>query len=473
MKKAGLFILIILVMTVLVAGKEIPKIEVSKPVLINDARQGQPAYFEFTIKNNQAFGDILTIKPDELFVSPISKIFSSVVLTPNQLEIGSFKEKNVKAEVILFDDAEPNKNYVTQIIISSIKDSLIQETLRLTVNLFASDDIFELTSIIPESGVVPGIGVPIKIQAKNKLNSYFKDIEIKIEIEGKNFNDKAIETLTFDKSEVKTKEVLFNFGSSASPGTYTIKISAFDDDNLKGYYEGSFEVVPNFNIEEKIEKDSGFLKSTTIVKKKNNGNLPVEESYQLKKKFIGDLFLKSNVERKVVGDKNVWLFLIKPEQEFTLIIERNYRTVFLGLLISILVIIVLYYSLKKEIKIKKSLIKIKEYQNTVEIKVLIQVENTLKKDIENLKIVDIVPHLVKPTGDFSTLKPSKIVRGETGIKLIWDIPVLTGKEERILGYRATTRLNVVGRLDLPAAAVLYEYKNKTLKIKSNRLVLNR
>ena len=231
--------------------------------------------------------------------------------------------------------------------------------------------------------------------------------------------------------------------------------------------------MPNFNIEEKIEKDSGFLKSTTIVKKKNNGNLPVEESYQLKKKFIGDLFLKSNVERKVVGDKNVWLFLIKPEQEFTLIIERNYRTVFLGLLIAILVIIVLYYSLKKEIKIKKSLIKIKEYQNTVEIKVLIQVENTLKKDIENLKIVDIVPHLVKPTGDFSTLKPSKIVRGETGIKLIWDIPVLTGKEERILGYRATTRLNVVGRLDLPAAAVLYEYKNKTLKIKSNRLVLNR
>ena|SRR3989344_3932518 len=473
MKKAGLIILIILVMSVLVAGKEIPKIEVSKAVLINEPRQGQPAYLEFTIKNNQAFGDILTIKPDELTVAPISKIFSSIELTPNQIDIGSFKEKTIKAEVILFDNAEPNKNYVTQVIVTSIKDPSIQETVRLIVNLVESDDIFELTPKIHEEGIVPGIGVPITFQAKNKLNSYFKDIEIKVEIEGKNFNDKAIETLSFDKGETKTKEVLFNFGSSASPGTYTIKISALDDDKLKGYYEGSFEVVPNFNIEEKIEKDSGFLKSTIVVKKKNKGNLPVEESYQLEKSLIGDLFLKSNVETKTINNKNAWVFLVKPEHEFTLIIEHNYRIFFLGLLIAILVIIVLYYSLRKEIKITKSLIKIKEYQNTVEIKVLIQIKNNLKKEIENLKIVDIVPHLVKPTGDFSTLKPSKIVRGETGIKLIWDIPVLTSKEERILGYKATTRLNIVGKIDLPAAAVLYESKDKTIKIKSNRLVLNR
>ncbi len=127
--------------------------------------------------------------------------------------------------------------------------------------------------------------------------------------------------------------------------------------------------------------------------------------------------------------------------------------------------------MRKEIKIKKTLIKIKEYQNTVEIKALIQIKNNLSKDLENLKVVDIVPHLVKPTGDFSTLKPSKIIRGETGIKLIWEIPVLTGKEERILGYKAITRLNIVGRLDLPAAAVLYESKDKTIKIKSNSLIL--
>ncbi|MBI4154564.1 hypothetical protein HY498_00565 [Candidatus Woesearchaeota archaeon] len=472
MKKVIILALVILLLSTIVTAKEIPKLEISKVAPLNEGRQGKPAFFEFTIKNNQAFTDIFTIKPDEAFIAPLSNIFKSVIITPEQIEIGTGKEKTIKVEVNLFDDIKPNKNYITQIDINSVKTPSLQETVRITVNLFAADDIFGLKSLLPEEGVLPGIGVPIKVEIKNTLNAEFKDIEIEVEIEGKNFKDKVIETLNFEKQEVKTKDFLFNFGSLVAPGTYNLIIKALEDKAVKGLYEGSFELLPNYNVEEKVEKESNFLKGKIIVTKKNNGNFPVEENFQMERSLITDFFIKTSIERKIINDKNTWVFLIKPNEEFKLIIEKSYRSFFLGLLIAIVLIIVLYYTLRKEITIKKSVIKIKEYQNAIEIKVLVHVKNNLKRDIENLKIVDIVPHLVKPTGEFSTLKPNKIIRGEAGIKLVWELPVLTSKEERIIGYKATTRLNIVGKLALPPAATLYESDGKTIKIKSNRLVLS-
>jgi len=472
MKKVVILALVILLLSTIITAEEIPKVEVSKVAPLNEGRQGKPAFFEFTIKNNQAFTDIFTIKPDEAFIAPLSNIFKSVTITPEQVEIGTGKEKTIKVEVNLFDDVKPNKNYITQIDINSVKTPSLQETVRITVNLFAADDIFGLKPLLPEDGVLPGIGVPIKIEIKNTLSAEFKDIEIEVEIEGKNFKDKVIDTLNFGKQEVKTKDLLFNFGSLVAPGTYNLRIKALEDKAVKGLYEGNFELLPNYNVEEKVEKEFNFLKRKIVVTKKNNGNFPVEENFQLERSLLTDFFIKSSIERKIINDKNTWVFLIKPNEEFKLIIEKDYRSFFLGLLIFIVLVIVLYYALRKEITIKKSVIKIKEYQNAMEIKVLVHVKNNLKRDIENLKIVDIVPHLVKPTGEFSTLKPNKIIRGEAGIKLVWELPVLTSKEERIIGYKATTRLNIVGKLALPPAATLYESDGKTIKIRSNRLVLS-
>ncbi len=471
MKKAGLLVLIVLFLSLIVAAAEILKIEVSKPVLIKEASQGQSAYFEFAIKNRQAVSDTFIVKPDELSVAPLSKIFQHITLTPEQIKIGAFDEKTIKAEIKLFDDVEPNNNYVTQIFVISVRDPSLIEKIRFTVNLFSADDVFDIKPNLQSEGIIPGVGVPIPIVIKNKLNANFKDVEINAELSNENFKDVAILTTNFDKGETKTKDFLFNLGSSASPGTYNLKIRAFDDSRVTGSYDGAIEVLPNYNIEGKVEKESRFLKGKVIVKKKNHGNLPVEESFQTDKKIFRDLFMKSNVDSKIINNKNTWVFLIMPNDESVLVIEYNYRAFFLVLLIAIIVILTLYFSFRKEITIRKSLIKIREYQNTVEIKVLIHVKNKLGKDIEDLKIVDIVPHIVKPTGDFSTLKPNKIVKGETGIKLIWEVPVLTGKEERILGYKATTRLNIVGKLELPPAAIIYEHKNKTIKIKSNSLIL--
>ena len=49
-------------------------------------------------------------------------------------------------------------------------------------------------------------------------------------------------------------------------------IKALKENDAKGLYDGTFEVLPNYNIEGKIEKESSFLKTKTIVRKKNHGN---------------------------------------------------------------------------------------------------------------------------------------------------------------------------------------------------------
>jgi len=78
--------------------------------------------------------------------------------------------------------------------------------------------------------------------------------------------------MSFDRGETKIKDFIFTFKSSTTPGTYKIKIKALKENDAKGLYDGTFEVLPNYNIEGKIEKESSFLKTKTIVRKKNHGN---------------------------------------------------------------------------------------------------------------------------------------------------------------------------------------------------------
>ena len=141
------------------------------------------------------------------------------------------------------------------------------------------------------------------------------------------------------------------------------------------------------------------------------------------------------------------------------------------ILLIIIGMFVFYYFKGKTITISKTLFKIKDEKDDVtELKILLHVSNNTDMEVHNIKVIDILPNLIKPTPDFATLKPERIQKGPKGMRMIWNIPKLEIHEERVISYKVHSRLPLVGEVELPAALVQYKTRgHKLVSVKSNKL----
>ncbi len=92
--------------------------------------------------------------------------------------------------------------------------------------------------------------------------------------------------------------------------------------------------------------------------------------------------------------------------------------------------------------------------------------------INDAKIIDIIPHIMEPTGDYGSLKPDHIQKGTRTTRFIWNMGRLEPGEERVLSYKARARLALAGEITLPVAVVQYlDDKGSINTDRSARLVL--
>jgi len=77
-----------------------------------------------------------------------------------------------------------------------------------------------------------------------------------------------------------------------------------------------------------------------------------------------------------------------------------------------------------------------------------------------------LPAVINSPDAFGTAHP-KIIKGEGGTRLVWDILELTKKDERIFSYNASYKLNVIGQLNMPRTLVRYRTGFRNIIIRSN------
>ena len=77
------------------------------------------------------------------------------------------------------------------------------------------------------------------------------------------------------------------------------------------------------------------------------------------------------------------------------------------------------------------------------------------------------------TKEFGTLKPDHMQKGSNNIRLIWNVPSLEIGEERIFSYKVKSKIDIVGSLVLPAAAVHFvNDKGQVVTVKSRNVTIN-
>jgi len=307
----------------------------------------------------------------------------------------------------------------------------------------------------------------LKIIIKNRYDKAINNVNVLLQ--SNVFRDIG-KDVSFKGAELKTLEFPINLNSNAAEGFHDVRITVKKENQVLLDETKKVKVGEYSDVKEDKEVSTNFLIKKVSIAKRNEGTTTSEQVYRIRLSSFERLFSDVSPEPSLVeksGDDYyyVWTFTIQPGESYNINIEVNYRDPLALLIALIIIIYLIYYLTESGISISKRVLTIKSKEGITYMKVLLLIRNRGKHEIKNIRVADQVLNAKTVPSDYGTLRPSKVNRSGEDVTLVWDIPSLIGKEERILSYRVN--IEVKNRMVLPRAMARYRDKNKTKLSKSN------
>lgn len=257
-------------------------------------------------------------------------------------------------------------------------------------------------------------------------------------------------------------DISFQLDDYQEPGTYRLNIVLQYAEQKVSEVATIFTVPVVENVVENHQDASTFLRDETTLFVENKGNAPVVYNASLPTNRFRALF--TNVEpdtdhMKVKGERAyVWQLELAPQERVQLVMVTNYRLLAVLFILAIAGVI-LYYLLRSPVIAVKETI---TQGDSSSLKVRIFVKNRMGKALEGVSVVDRIPSIASYVKEerLGVLNPTKIVNSKKGTLVKWEVDVLEPFEERILSYSLKSRLQIVGKLSLPAARVHFQSHGK-------------
>jgi hypothetical protein len=212
----------------------------------------------------------------------------------------------------------------------------------------------------------------------------------------------------------------------------------------------------------------GFIVKKNSISKTNEGNVEIIVKIESKKNVLSRLFTTYSEtphtsERKGLFVEYAWEKELLPTETYSINSTTNYTLPFIFILIVLIVFFITKFLIRKDLVVKKrvSFVKTKGGEFALKIKLRIKA-NSL---IENIEIADRIPGITKLYEKFGA-KPDKIDNKKR--KLSWSIKRLNAGEERVFTYIIYSKINVLGRFELPSASAKYEKNGKHEHTFSNK-----
>ncbi len=389
---------------------------------------------------------------------------------PELFELKPAERQIIKLSLYPLESAKPGV-YAISLILWSETDAKIELEYPVKIVYVAQN---QLVATNFDSNIVD----PTKkenILSINFRNNHNRDLKnLNIEFTSPAFSYSF--PFTIKANEEKTISVLVK-AEPVEDGSYPVDISFYKDGILIAKNEASVVVTPfsDFKEETAIEKD--FLIRKKTITASNNGNTPIKKQIVDKLTLFQKLFTDIEPQASLSREGNIytlsWELALKPNETIKIELTTNYRTL-ASAIVAIIILVILYYVyLSKDIVLKKKILTIRGDKETISnIKILLVVKNRGNALLKEIKVLDKLPMLLAPIEDYGALKPSRIKRGEKGIAMIWEIPSLAPSEEVVISYTVRAKLDIVGQLLLPRASASYlDEKSQTMGVHSNKLTL--
>lgn len=314
-----------------------------------------------------------------------------------------------------------------------------------------------------------------------------KEITIKVNLWNRNRLNISDMTLTLQSSsfnltrktsllpkEKKTEEFTVKLNPQQPAQEDALFVSLDIGDNHYTPLQRTYTILGYEDLQKEVKESSLLFKYTTKVHLNNAGNVVAKDTLQMPLNWFTKLFTATTTEsRTLESDTKKILeipYELQPAETSEIVVTQNYRPL-VEVLILIILSIIAYYYFRSPIVIQKDAKALAHHDETATVKVAIHVKNRTGHVMEAVTILDALPHIAHLTQDFplGTLKPGKIIKhDEKGTLIRWDMPFFEAFEERIITYTFTSRLKVIGDLQLPSTIVRFKtHRGKFVKIKSN------
>jgi len=452
MKKKLILSLILILMSLPIISAEINNtinLEIEQTTINNIivSELNNPATFNLKIKN---------LGPADNF-----QIYSliGVDMTPKgTFLLKSGETKNIEVKVYALERLRNKPGTLTFVYKIHGQDTGIQSEL-LTIKIMPLQEALELGSfpINPNSTqatifIRNNVNAPFDIKAD--FSSAFFD-------SSKNFHIKELETkffnITLNKDKMKT----------LLAGKYIITAKLL----LQGE---SQKITGTLKFEEQesistTDSTSGFFFRKQIIKKTNEGNIPIVANVNIRKNIISRLFTTFNIEPNQVTRQGIYVYYniqkeINPSETLTIKITTSWLyPISLILLILIIAYLVYIYNIT-DLILKKRVAFVKTKGGEFALKVFLRVK--ARRYVERIEINDKLPGLVKIHEKFPGHPPDKIDVKKR--RIIWNIESLDQGEERIFSYIVYSKVGIIGKFELPPAIASYEREGEIKQAVSNK-----
>ncbi len=375
-----------------------------------------------------------------------------------EITIRQSETKEITLNITARDDMNYEGFYAIKYFIRGGDNSQIEDKLNLEIVSLRNEFEIGAQDFNPESS-------SLKLFIKNKKDYNFKEMNVKFKSAFFDVEQK-FSLLPFEKKEIEIqlnkedyKKLMAGFYTMSAEVVYLSQPTKI---------EGVINFVEK-NIVVETKKDYGLVVSTKNIKKINEGNVVVKSETTIKKNIISRLFTSfspepDSVERKGAVVYYTWKEEIKPGESFEIIVKTNWLFPFIIILLIIAIVVLVKKSSSTDVVLRKRVSFVKSKGGEFALKVSVIV--SAKKYVENVKIVDRLPPLVKIYGRFGSEVPVKI--DEKNRRVEWNFPKLEEGEVRAISYIVYSRVGVLGKFALPSATAIYEKDGKVHESISNR-----
>jgi len=306
----------------------------------------------------------------------------------------------------------------------------------------------------------------ITIYIQNKENFNFEEVDVK-------FSSAFFETKE-DFSLGPTRRKTFNLTlnkedfDKLNAGFYTMK-AEIEVDDQKTEVEGLIKFEENKDLKT-TTKDYGFFINTHIITKENQGNVVENSQINIEKNILSRLFTTFSpepdiTERDDLKIKYIWEKAIKPGETFEVNVKTNWLFPLAVIVLLVTIVGMLKHFSKRDVVLKKkvSFVHTKGGEFALKVTVFVQA----KKYVENVRIIDRLPSLVKIYHKFGGQNPSKL--DEEKRILEWSFEKLEAGEIRMFSYVIYSKVGIIGKFSLPIANALYERDGELKESESNHV----
>ena len=387
------------------------------------------------------------------------------------VDMESGQKQRVRIELFPVGTLKPSSYSVNLRVYSKTTGEAVDRAL--LVNLVAFEQLIDAQLEYNPQGLDPRKENLIRLNLKNKNNIPLDGL--KISIDSSLFDDERNVRLL--PLEARTEELKVVFKDFVEKGGYDVHVLITM--NGKTLVDRTEKVnVGNYNdvTEDKVEENGLLVKKIKLIRQ-NNGNTASQEDFTVRLNSFEKTFTSMHPEPTESSKNNdvyyyIWKFSINPGDSYKIEVKTDYLTPLVVIVLLIIIGVVAYILLKKDVSIKKKVLTIKKGEGISEMKIILIVKNK-GGGLKGLQVVDRLPRIVKRPTEYGIVKPVHVKTSELGDTLItWHLENLVKGEERVISYKIKSDVHVIGRLSIPVATVKYRAKSGNIvNVNSNKNII--